>query len=66
MRFRDLVPEFKITLSDLMWTALVVSPIWLTLGLLSGDIVTIAAAIAAAVVSALHVRPGLVARLRGA
>jgi hypothetical protein len=66
MRLRDLVPEFKITVSDLMWTALVVSPIWLTLGLFSGDPVTIVAAVAAGVVSALHVRPVLVARLRGA
>ena len=46
MRFRDFVPEFKITLSDLMWTALVVSPIWLTLGLFSEDPVTIVAAVA--------------------
>ena len=69
MEIRDLIRGFEISLRDLSLTGMLVSPIWFALGVLSGDVVMLAASIALALVSTLHVRPGLVARvarLRGA
>lgn len=51
---------------DLALTGIVVSPLWLALGIVSGDILMVAAAIMVGIVATLHVRPGLVASLRGA
>ncbi|HEY1481070.1 MAG TPA: hypothetical protein VGF46_13610 [Gaiellales bacterium] len=66
MELRDLIRDFRFTLRDLTLTGMLVSPVWLALGLFAGDVVMIVAAIAVAVVSTLHVKPALVARLRDA
>jgi hypothetical protein len=69
MEFRDLIRDFEFSLNDLSLTGMLVSPIWFALGVISGDVVMLLAALTLALVSALHVRPRLiarVARLRGA
>ncbi len=51
---------------DLCLAGLLVSPIWLALGVLAGDLVMIVAAFAVAIVSILHFMPRLAASLRDA
>ena len=63
MELRDLIRDFEISLRDLSLTGMLVSPIWFALGVLSGDVVMLAAAVTLALVSTLHVRPALVARV---
>jgi hypothetical protein len=64
MKFRDLIRDFHCSLRDVALTGMLVSPIWLVLGIAAGDVLMIMAAIAVALVSTLHVKPALVARLR--
>jgi hypothetical protein len=64
MRFRDLIRNFEFTLRDVTLTGMLVSPVWLVLGIAAGDVLLILAAITVALVSTMHVNPGLVARLR--
>jgi hypothetical protein len=69
MQLRDLIRDFEFTLRDLSLTGMLVSPIWLALGVLSGDLVMLLGSVTLALVSTVHVRPALVARvvrLRGA
>jgi hypothetical protein len=69
MELRDLIRDFEFGLNDLSLTGMLVSPIWFALGVLSGDVVMLFASLTLALVSTLHVRPRLVARvarLRGA
>ena len=64
MNARALIRDIEITLRDISLTGMLVSPVWLVLGIAAGDVVTIMAALVVALVSTLHVRPALVARLR--
>jgi hypothetical protein len=66
MELRDLIRDFRFTLRDLTLTGMLVSPVWLALGLVAGDVAMVVAAVAVAVISTLHVKPALVARLRDA
>lgn len=67
MDLRSLMPRLRdLTLStrDLSLAGLLVSPIWLALGIIGSDMVMIAAGTAAALASTIHLSPGLAARLR--
>ena len=64
MNARALIRDIEITLRDISLTGMLVSPVWLVLGIAAGDVVTIMAALVVALVSTLHVNPALVARLR--
>jgi hypothetical protein len=64
MELRDLIRNFEFSLRDITLTGMLVSPIWLVLGIAAGDVLMIMAAITVALVSTMHVNPGLVARLR--
>jgi hypothetical protein len=64
MNARALIRDLDVTLRDLSLTGMLVSPVWLVLGIAAGDIVMVAVALLAALVSTLHVKPALPARLR--
>jgi hypothetical protein len=64
MELRDLIRNFEFSLRDITLTGMLVSPIWLVLGIAAGDVLMIMAAITVALVSTMHVNPALVARLR--
>jgi hypothetical protein len=64
MHARALIRDLEITLRDISLTGMLVSPIWLVLGIAAGDAVMISVALIVALVSTLHVKPTLVARLR--
>jgi hypothetical protein len=64
MEFRDLIRNFECKLRDITLTGMLVSPIWLVLGIAAGDVLMIMTAITVALLSTMHVNPGLVARLR--
>jgi hypothetical protein len=58
--------KLTVTARDLALTGMLVSPLWLALGIAASDIVMIAAAIAVGIVATLHFKPGLVASRRDA
>jgi hypothetical protein len=64
MNARDLIRDFDVTLRDISLTGMLVSPVWLVLGIAGGDIVMVAVAVLVALISTLHVKPALAARLR--
>jgi hypothetical protein len=59
--------RFDVSLSvrDLCLAGMIVSPIWLVLGVLAGDLVMAVAAVAVALVSVVNFTPTLAAWLRG-
>jgi hypothetical protein len=58
--------DVSLSARELCLAGLLVSPIWLALGILAGDLVMIAAALAVALVSILNFMPRLAAWLRDA
>jgi hypothetical protein len=69
MRLRTLVPrlcDLKLSTRDLCFAGVVVSPIWLLLGLFGGDVPMVATSFVVALVSTMRLRPGLAALLRDA
>jgi hypothetical protein len=64
MNARTLIRDFDVTLRDISLTGMLVSPVWLVLGIAAGDVVMVAVALLVALVSTLHVKPALAARLR--
>jgi hypothetical protein len=61
---RALIRDLNVTTRDISLTGMLVSPVWLVLGIAAGDIVMVTVALLVALVSTLHVKPALVARLR--
>jgi hypothetical protein len=61
---RALIRDLNVTTRDISLTGMLVSPVWLVLGIAAGDIVMVTVALLVALVSTLHVKPARVARLR--
>jgi hypothetical protein len=58
--------KLTVTARDLALTGMLVSPLWLVLGIAAGDIVMIVASITVGIVATLHLKPELVASRRDA
>jgi hypothetical protein len=58
--------DVSLSARELCVAGLLVSPIWMLLGILAGDLVMVAASLAVALVSILHFMPRLAASLRDA